>query len=569
MSNILITFSNALDPMTGGVERVYHNLVPALTSKGHKVYATYNKRSLYDKDSVYTEIFYTGDIKFKRKRYKDEINRIISQRHIDIAICPFPDYVLFDLLSRYNELKVFFHIHNVPSKIMYHHISLMPERLYGSWIDKFTRRLRFKIRFESAFKRIDQNGMKVVLLSDSFRDDLASFYHFQAHNVVSVPNPVNIDQFSLENQKREKKILYVGRLSEKQKRFHSVLNIWKSIQDKLPDYSLDVVGDGPDRAYFEKKAVEMGLQRITFHGFQNPTEYYKNSQASLMTSNFEGFGMVLVEAMQYGCVPFAFDSFAALHDIIDDGKNGFIIPAFNEEEYADRLISFLGESEEQQDSIRKNCIDKAKIFSVDSVAATWQKLFDGYKVAEKDTESRLDILKGYGLGIIQYFYNNIVTYIPSHNLRIFVLRCFNATIGKHSRIDMGAYIVRPTKLTIGTHTHINRGCVIQCAAPIEIGDNVSISFRCNIIAGGHDVNSPYFKGEHKPIKIGNHVWIGAAATILRGVTVGDGAVVCAGAVVTKDVPPFAIVGGIPAKVIGERNHDLRYTCIRRNFFLFQ
>lgn len=378
MSNILITFSNALDPMTGGVERVYHNLVPALTSKGHKVYATYNKRSLYDKDSVYTEIFYTGDIKFKRKRYKDEINRIISQRHIDIAICPFPDYVLFDLLSRYNELKVFFHIHNVPSKIMYHHISLMPERLYGSWIDKFTRRLRFKIRFESAFKRIDQNGMKVVLLSDSFRDDLASFYHFQAHNVVSVPNPVNIDQFTLENQKREKKILYVGRLSEKQKRFHSVLNIWKSIQDKLPDYSLDVVGDGPDRAYFEKKAEEMGLQRITFHGFQNPTEYYKNSQASLMTSNFEGFPMVLVEAMQYGCVPFAFDSFAAIRDIIDNGVNGFLIPPFNEDKYIEAVERFIHLSTEQQATMQDNCINKAKNFSVDKIYERWNEIIRNY-----------------------------------------------------------------------------------------------------------------------------------------------------------------------------------------------
>lgn len=186
-----------------------------------------------------------------------------------------------------------------------------------------------------------------------------------------------------------------------------------------------------------------------------------------------------------------------------------------------------------------------------------------------EKRSLFDIIKGCVMSVIQYTYNNIITYIPSHNLRIFVLRCFAATIGKHSRIDIGAYIVRPTKLKIGSHTHLNRGCFIQCAAPIEIGDNVSISFRCNIIAGGHDVNSPDFVGEHKPIKIGNHVWIGAAATILRGVTVGDGAVICAGAVVTKDVPPFAIVGGVPAKIIGERNHDLRYTCIEKNFFLLQ
>lgn len=85
----------------------------------------------------------------------------------------------------------------------------------------------------------------------------------------------------------------------------------------------------------------MKLKRITFYGFQNPDEFYKKSLVSCMTSNFEGFGMVLVEAMQYGCVPFAFDTFTALHDIIDDGVNGFIIPPFDEDKYAETVERFV------------------------------------------------------------------------------------------------------------------------------------------------------------------------------------------------------------------------------------
>ena len=174
------------------------------------------------------------------------------------------------------------------------------------------------------------------------------------------------------------------------------------------------------------------------------------------------------------------------------------------------------------------------------------------------------------MSLIGYFYNNIVTYIPSHIIRKYCLIMFGGKIGHHTRIDMCGYIGRVTKLNIGNYTHINRGCILQAFGGITIGNSVSISHRCNIISGGHDVNSPTFEGDNQPIVIGDYVWIGVGATILKGVTIGKGAVVAAGAVVTKDVPDYAIVGGIPAKIIGERNHDLKYQCISsRRWLLLQ
>lgn len=378
-NHILITMANAIDPTTGGVERVYHNLTPALREHGYEVYVTYNIKSDYDSHSVYTEIFYLGDLKRHRKAYFKRMFEIIRDKNIDIAICPFPDYYTFRFFSRQSQLKVFFHVHNVPSLLMYQSPRFIPKGLKGTFIDKIAKKTRFLLRYSSSFKRIDKNGMKVVLLSEGFRQDLNSFYHFKPENVVAIPNPFPIKtSIEAHSYQKEKAILYVGRINQRHKRFQSVLNIWQKLQDRLPGYCLNIVGGGQEKEAFEKKARDMKLKRITFYGFQNPDEFYKKSLVSCMTSNFEGFPMVLVEAMQYGCVPFAFDSFAAIHDIIDNGVNGFIIPPFDEDKYAETVERFVHLPPEQQTTMQDNCIKKAQTFSVDKIYERWNEIIRNY-----------------------------------------------------------------------------------------------------------------------------------------------------------------------------------------------
>lgn len=131
-------------------------------------------------------------------------------------------------------------------------------------------------------------------------------------------------------------------------------------------------------------------------------------------------------------------------------------------------------------------------------------------------------------------------------------------MGQGTQIDMHNYFLVPRYLKCRSHVHINQGCFIDCRGKIEIGDNVSISHYVKLCTGGHEVNSRIFEGIHMPIKIGSYVWIGIGATILQGVTLGDGCVVAAGSVVTKDVAPYDIVAGIPAKSIGKRTANLDY-----------
>lgn len=224
--------------------------------------------------------------------------------------------------------------------------------------------------------------MKVILLSERFRMDINSFCSLGDDNLKAIPNPIIFDEnFDLKANHKDKTILYVGRVTTRQKRFLSLLNIWKKLQYLLPEYNLEIVGGGPEKDYYVDKAKEMNLSRITFHGFQYPEQYYKKAQALCMVSNYEGFGMVLVEAMQYGCVPFAFDSFAALPDIIDDGINGYRIPPFNEEIYVQRIVDFIKKTREEKEKIYNASMSKAKLFSVENISKEWIRLFDNYELA--------------------------------------------------------------------------------------------------------------------------------------------------------------------------------------------
>ena len=105
-------------------------------------------------------------------------------------------------------------------------------------------------------------------------------------------------------------------------------------------------------------------------------------------------------------------------------------------------------------------------------------------------------------------------------------------------------------IKVGKNVFINSGCCFQDQGGIEIGDNVLIGQQVVIATLNHDLN-PQKRANMlpAPVKIGHGVWVGAHATILSGVTVGDGAVIAAGAVVTKDVPANTVVGGVPAKVL--------------------
>ncbi len=134
-------------------------------------------------------------------------------------------------------------------------------------------------------------------------------------------------------------------------------------------------------------------------------------------------------------------------------------------------------------------------------------------------------------------------------------------IGNETSIAMGCFIAAApwgATIEIGDNTVINRFTYLDGRAPLKIGNNVNISHYTLIQTLTHNPYDPTFPGVAKAVVIGDHVWIGARATILPGVTIGEGAVIGAGAVVSKSIPPYAIAVGNPIKIVGERPREINY-----------
>jgi len=161
----------------------------------------------------------------------------------------------------------------------------------------------------------------------------------------------------------------------------------------------------------------------------------------------------------------------------------------------------------------------------------------------------------------------IIGYIPSHYIRRFFYRISGIKIGRGSTIHSRAVFYDPKNIVIGEDTIVGEDAVLDGRGPLVIGSHTDIASQVMIYNGQHDVQNADFKAIVEPVTLGDYVFIGPRAIILPGVKIGKGAVVGAGAVVTKDVADFSIVGGVPAKVIGERSvKDLNYKLGRAAWF---
>lgn len=224
----------------------------------------------------------------------------------------------------------------------------------------------------ASIRYVYRNSDKYVVLSKGFIKSFQDYTGLRnTSKLIAIGNPITLETETGPFAKK-KQILSVGRLDKENKRTNRIVEAWEQAANDYPDWELVLVGDGPHRPELEEYVRSRQIPRVTFAGRQGDVRpYYRESSIFMLTSDLEGFGLVLVECMSYGVVPIVYGSYVSVFDIIDNGTSGIITPMpYSQEKTVERMRELMA-----NDNLRRQMAlaakEKAKFFSLASICAQW------------------------------------------------------------------------------------------------------------------------------------------------------------------------------------------------------
>lgn len=384
-----LLFFYRIYPCYGGVEVVTTVLSNKFVKDGHKVTIVSieqpNPELLNQLDSSIEVIKLEYPV--INKVNINRLHNIIINKNIDLVInqwgLPYKSTILCNKAIKGTNCKLISVLHGSPytSKVI---IKAQDKvKRAHSIIDKCCYQVILKIKEEIIKWSIRYNikhNEKFILLSNSFIQPLIKYSRVKnATNIISIGNPITIpvDLTDFSIHKKKKQILYAGRMDFENKRVNRIIDAWKMICNDYLDWELILVGNGPYKDELISIVSNEKIRNVHFEDFQvePPVKFYKDASIYMLTSDLEGFGLVIVESMSYGVVPIVYGSYEAVYDIIEQGKSGFITSMPYNNNNTVNLLRKLIENESLRNEMAANAIKRAKLFDLESIVNKWYLLF--------------------------------------------------------------------------------------------------------------------------------------------------------------------------------------------------
>jgi glycosyltransferase involved in cell wall biosynthesis len=387
--NILFILSR-YPAVGGGIEKVTTYLSNVLQKEGYRVSilsfsrenTEENKYLLPDKGiAVYNTPHGMDDVQNEKNIFY--VNKVICDNKIDTVIFQDSYSRACDILYHLKKVhKLIVVEHNVPTALIDDKVAEFKETRISDR-QSLIRKIMFPVIYFKNVMQVRNHHRVMYAISDQYVVLSKSYINTvkrlactkdSQHKILAINNPVTIDipnHIDLNNKAKE--VLFVGRLVS-QKGVDYLLNIWKKFIIREGNWILRIVGDGPLRSKIEKRILDEHIKNIILEGNQkNVGKYYQRSSIVCVTSRYEGWSLVLVEAMTYGNVTLAFNSYNAVYDIIRNGENGFIINAFDENSYVDKLL-VLTRDNNLRIQMAVNAMKSVNRFTMDSIVKQWEEI---------------------------------------------------------------------------------------------------------------------------------------------------------------------------------------------------
>lgn len=384
-----ILFLYRIYPNFGGVEVVTTVLANKFIEDGHNVtivsFEQGNKELLEQlKSKVVIELL---DYPIVSARNMKKLHTILVNHKTDVLInqwgLPFKTTLLCAIAMKGTQCRLISVLHGAPntSKIIIkaqdkvqNVTNPLCKLMYRCILKAKEEVIKWSIRYAV------KHNEYYVLLSKGFIQPLIDYAKIRdVSNILAISNPVTVPVdlrgFSLDHKKKQ--LLYVGRMDYENKRVNRIIEAWETIFKFYIDWELVLVGDGPHKKSLIEYVSENNIERVRFEGFRKdpPVAFYKDASIFLLTSDLEGFGLVIIESMSYGVVPIVYGSYEAVYDIVRDGVSGFITPVPYRMENTIERLRLLIDDQEMRKKMAKEAMNDGGRFTINSISAEWYKIF--------------------------------------------------------------------------------------------------------------------------------------------------------------------------------------------------